>query len=88
MPSHACHLFAVVGGCRNRSRDVSAVSVTVHGIVIVAAEVPSVHVVHEAVLVIVLPVPGNLTRIGPEVALQVRVPVVDAGVDYCNRHRT
>ncbi len=59
----------------------------VHGIVVVPAEVPAVDVVHEAVLVIVLAVAGNLSGVGPDVALQVGVPVVDAGVDDCNRHR-
>src|SRR5262249_31070117 len=61
--------------------DVGAVVVVVHRVAVVGHEVVPVDVVDETVAVVVLAVPGDLTRVGPDVGGEVRVGVVDAGVE-------
>ena len=53
----------------------------VHRIVVVVVEVPAVHVVHEAVAVVVDAVSRDLARVGPDVRRQVGMRVIDAAVD-------
>ena len=61
-----------------------AMTVVVHRIVVVVGEVPSPHVVHEAVAVVVDPVVGDLAGIDEDVRRQIGMRVVDARVD--DRH--
>ena len=63
-----------------------AVSVAIHGVIVVVMEIPSVDVVHIAVSIVVLLVSGNLSGVFPKVALQVLVVVVDSRVDDCNNN--
>ena len=82
LPSDTRHLFAIVRGCRNRSRNMRAVAVAIHWVVVLVAEIPPVYVIDEAVPVVILAVIRNFTRVFPDIALKVRVIVVDSGIDY------
>jgi hypothetical protein len=63
-----------------------AVSVGVGRIAGVAEEVVAVHVVDEAVAVVIEAVARDLTGVGPEVRGQVGVGELDAGVDDADHH--
>jgi len=63
---------------------VGAVVVVVHGVAVVVDEIVPVHVVHEPVAVVVDAVPGDFTRVGPDVGRQVGVCVVDARIDHAH----
>ena len=54
----------------------------------VGIKIPSVDIVHIAVPVIVDPVSGDLARVRPHRIFQLRVAVVDAGVDHGYDHLT
>lgn len=74
---------------RDRARDVRAVCVrgaVEHGRIVVA-QVPSVHVVHEAVAVVVTSV-HHLVRVCPHPLPQIGVGPIDARVDHRHRDRT
>ena len=58
----------------------------IHGIVIVVAEIPPVDIIHVAIIVIVLSVAGNLTRIDPHIRQQVFVVIVHPGVYHCDNY--
>src|SRR5207249_4602230 len=60
---------------------VQVVAGRVGGREIVVVAVVAVHVVHEAVVVVVDAVAGDLAGVGPDVVAQVGVVVIDAGVD-------
>ena len=62
-----------------------AVPVVVARIVVVVHEVPAVHVVDEAVMVVVDAVARYLPRVGPDVRRQIGMRVVDSRVDH--RHQ-
>ncbi len=82
IPGHAGHAQRVVADRADRARDVGPVAVVVHRVVVVVAEVPAADVVDEAVAVVVDAVAGDLAGVDPDVVGQVRVGVVDPGVDY------
>ena len=65
---------------------VRAVAVVVHGIVVIILEVPATHVVDVPVAVVVHAVAWDLARVGPHVVHQIRVVVVNAGVQHCHHH--
>ena len=88
IPVHPGDAGAVVPHAADRARHVRAVVVVVHRVAVVVCEVVPVHVVHEAVVVIVHAVAGNLARIGPDVGGQIGMGVVDAGVDHGYDGRT
>ena len=87
-PGDAGDADGVVSDGADRSRDVRTVPEVIHRIVVVVVEVPAVHVVQEAVLVIVDAVAGDLARVGPDVGRQVGMRVVDAAVDDADDDRT
>ena len=62
--------------------DVRAVRGVVERLVVAVGEIPPVHVVDEAVAVVVQPVARDLSRVGEDVARQVGVEEVDPGVDH------
>ena len=80
-PVHPGHADAVVASRADRPRHVRAVVVVVHRVAVVADEVVAVHIVDVSVLVVVDAIAGNLTRVHPHVRLEVRMVVIDAGVD-------
>ena len=56
--------------------------VVVERIVVLVDEVIAVDVIDEAVAVVVEPVVGDLVGVHPDVCIEVRVGVVDPGVDH------
>ena len=88
VPTDTGHSPAVVAHSADRARHVRAVVVVVHRVAVVVHKVIPVHVVHEAVVVVIDAVACNLTRIGPDVGGQIGMGVVDAGVDHAHDHRT
>ena len=86
VPGYAGHLEAVVGCGRNGARNVGAVSVAVHWVVVVVAKIPSINVVHVTVAIVVLAIIGDFARVFPNISLEVLVVVVDARVDHGNDH--
>ena len=87
MPGDSGHLFSIVGGSRDGSGDMSTVEVTVHGIIILVAEVPAVNVIDVSVSIIIPSVAGNLTRVSPEVTLKVRMGIIDPCIDHSHDYR-
>ena len=85
-PCNACHLQAIVTSGSNGTCYVSTVAVSVHRVVVIVCEIPSIDVIDVTVSVIVLAVAGYFTWVFPDVPLQVLVVVVDAGVDHRNDH--
>ena len=58
----------------------------IHGIAVVVAEIPSVDIIHVAIIVIVNSVARNLTRIDPDIRRQVLVVIVHPGVYHCDNN--
>ena len=83
VPGYAGHLEAVVGCGRNGARNVGAVPVAVHWVVVVVAEIPSINVIHVTVAIVVLAI-GDFTVF--KYFLEVLVVVVDTRVDHGNDH--
>src|SRR5262249_38854679 len=72
----------VVADGPDRPGDVGAVAVVVHRVRVIVGEVVPVDVVAVAVAVVVDAIARDLARVGPDVRGQVRVVVVDAGVNH------
>ena len=87
VPADPHHARAVVAGCSDGAGHVRSVVVVVHRIAVVVHEVVSVHIVHEAVGVIVHAVTGDLARVGPDVAGQIDVGPIDSSVDDAHHDR-
>ena len=77
-PGHAGAVVAPSGDC---ARHVRAVGIAIHRVAVAVGEVVAVDVVDVAVAIVVDSVAGDFTRVGPDVLHQVRMRVVDAGID-------
>src|SRR5262249_47084256 len=80
------HADPVVADGPDRARYVRPVPVVVHRVAVVVDEVIPVHVVNKTVPFVVDAVAGDLARVGPDVRGQVRVVVIDPGVDDRDHH--
>ena len=61
-------------------------TVTVHRVAVSVGEIVPVDVVDVSVSIVVEPVTGDLTGVGPHVSGEVRVGIVDARVDHGDDH--
>ncbi len=84
LPVHAGHADAVVAGRADGAGAVRAVVVVVHRIAAAGDRVEAVHVVDDAVAVVVHAVARDLGRVDPHVGGQILVRVVHAGVDHAD----
>ena len=82
IPGDASDAVGVVANCPDRARNMGAVSIGVHRIGVVVVEVVAVDVIDVAITVIVDAVAGNFTRVDPDVVGEIRMGVIDAGVDH------
>ena len=81
-PVHARDTDAVVARGADRAGDVRAVPLVVEGVAVAVREIPAVHVVDEAVAIIVDAVARHLARVAPHVRGEVGMAVIDARVDH------
>ena len=61
-----------------------SMSVIIHRIVIVANTVPTVNIVNIAITIIVFTIVGNLCRVYPNIVTEIKVIVVNTGVNNSN----
>ena len=81
IPVNAHDALAVIAARGDRARHMGAVGVAVVRIAVPVGEVVAVDIVDVAVAVVIQAVAGNLARIDPHVIDQVRMGVIDSGVD-------
>ena len=81
VPVNPNHSQAIVAFGANGAGDVAAMPLVVPGVTAVGDGVNAVNVVDVAVVVVVFVVARNLAGVGPHVVDQVRMAVVNSGVD-------
>ena len=77
-------MFVIISGCGDRTGHMCSVTVTVHWVIVVVGKIPAVNIVYESISVVIFAVTSNFSWVFPDVALEVRVIVVDSGVNDCN----
>mmetsp|Transcript_10516 Transcript_10516/g.25458 ORF Transcript_10516/g.25458 Transcript_10516/m.25458 type:complete len:226 (-) Transcript_10516:890-1567(-) len=86
LPSHSSHSNRVVAVACNSSCTVCSMHLVVHRISIIVGEIGSVNVVHDPIAIIIDAIVWDFVGIDPHLIFEVRMRVVDSGVNHCNHN--
>mmetsp|Transcript_126598 Transcript_126598/g.300727 ORF Transcript_126598/g.300727 Transcript_126598/m.300727 type:complete len:226 (-) Transcript_126598:887-1564(-) len=86
LPSHSSHSNGVVAVACNGSCAVCSMHLIIHRISIIVGEIGPVNVVHDPIAIIIDAIVRDFVWIDPHLILEVRMRVVDPGVNHCNHN--